>query len=158
MKAMPTQPAAQKTYEMLKKTDPAGAEKYRASMAKQTEELQRRQQTEYPAQTKALEQKVAARYDQDRASFTPEQLAAPAVRVGTPDPRNELTGLQPGPADRALFFKPDPSFPDKNTPDRIQVIAISFSRIPTPRQIERKAWQARVKSTFDFAALAALIK
>ncbi len=154
---VPDAAAVQQTFEMLKKTDPAGADKFLASMKKQSEELQRRLQTEYPAQTKTLEQQVAE-YDLYRASFTAEQLAAPAVRVGTPDPRNELTGLQPGPADRALFFKPAPAFPDKNTPDRIQVIAISFSEDPDPKQIERKAWQARVKSTFDFAALAAMLK
>ena len=66
--------------------------------------------------------------------------------------------MQPDPADRALFFKPDPAFPDKSAPDRIQVIAIAFSEDPDPRQVERKAWQARVKQTFDFAALAAMIK
>ena len=29
---------------------------------------------------------------------------------------------------------------------------------PDPKQVERGAWQTRVKETFDFAALAALIK
>ncbi len=38
------------------------------------------------------------------------------------------------------------------------MIAISFSNDPDPKQIERRAWQQRVKGTFDFAALAALLE
>jgi hypothetical protein len=56
-----------------------------------------------------------------------------------------------------MRFKPDPTFPDTSTPDRIQVITIAFSQDPDPRQVERRAWQQRVKETFDFAALAALL-
>jgi len=29
---------------------------------------------------------------------------------------------------------------------------------PNPRNVERRAWQQRVKDTFDYAALAALLK
>ena len=70
--------------------------------------------------------------------------------------RYDLTNLQPGPADRAISFKPDPAFMETGRADRVQMIAISFSEDPDPRQVERRAWQKRVKDTFDFAALAAL--
>ena len=66
--------------------------------------------------------------------------------------------LQPGPAERAISYKPDPTFLDANRADRVQMIAISFSNDPDPKQVERRAWQQRVKDTFDFAALAALLK
>ena len=42
--------------------------------------------------------------------------------------------------------------------DRIQMIAITFSEDPDPKQVERRAWQQRVKDSFDFTALAGLIK
>ncbi len=70
----------------------------------------------------------------------------------------DLTNIRPGPADRAMGVKPDPSFPDPKQPNRIQAIAIIFSQDPDPKQVERRAWQQKVKDTFDFAALAALIK
>ena len=70
----------------------------------------------------------------------------------------DLTNIKPGPADRALGVKPDPSFPDPKQPNRVQAIAIIFSHDPDPKQIERRAWQQKVKDTFDFAALAALIE
>jgi hypothetical protein len=70
----------------------------------------------------------------------------------------DLMNIKPGPADRAMGVKPDPSFPDPKQPNRIQAIAIIFSQDPDPKQVERRAWQQKVKDTFDFAALAALIK
>ena len=72
--------------------------------------------------------------------------------------RYDLTTLQPGPAERAISYKPDPGFMDANRTDRIQMIAIAFSEDPDPKAVERRAWQKRVKETFDFAALAALLK
>ena len=48
--------------------------------------------------------------------------------------------------------------PRSKQPSRIQAIAISFSRDPDAKQVERRAWQQKVKETFDFAALAAFIK
>lgn len=72
--------------------------------------------------------------------------------------RYELANLQPGTADQAMNFKRDPTFPDPNAPHRIQLITISFSADPDSRQVERRAWQQRVKETFDFAALALLVK
>ena len=72
--------------------------------------------------------------------------------------RYDLANLQPGPAERAISFKPDPAFMATGRSDRVQMIAIGFSEDPDPKQVERRAWQKRVKDTFDFAALAALLK
>ncbi len=206
-------PAAfQKTYELIKKTDPAGADKMLADFKSQSEEVARLQKDVYPLTTAALEKQVKD-YEAYRASFTAAQLAEPAVWGDTSgegkrkldaeiaalqrlspeeqremdtlnrekraaDARNvrqrhmerasplmsdataqyDLTNIKPGPADRAIGVKPDPSFPDPKQPNRIQAIAIIFSEDPDPKQVERRAWQQKVKDTFDFAALAALIK
>jgi hypothetical protein len=63
---------------MLKKSDPAGAEKFLASARERAAELARQHSEVYPATTRRLELAVAEvrRY---RASFTPAQLAAPAT-------------------------------------------------------------------------------
>jgi hypothetical protein len=212
MKAM-DETAVQKTYEMLRKSDSAGAEKFLADMKAQAEEMKRLQRDVYPAHTAQLEKEVRD-YEQYRASFTSDQLRAPAVwgdpsgagrrkldadiaalRVLPPAvqaqidalPRDneraarmrtirqrqlesvsnrmsdlraeyDLTNLKPGSADTAMSFKRDPSFPDFTNPNRVQVITVMFSYDPDPKQVERRAWQTRVKETFDFAALAALIQ
>jgi alpha-tubulin suppressor-like RCC1 family protein len=70
--------AALKTYEALKKTDPAGADKFMATIAEQREEVKRLQEQVYPANIAQLEKEVKD-YEQYRASFTAEQLRAPAV-------------------------------------------------------------------------------
>ena len=202
--------AVRKTYEALKKSEPAGAEKFLAEMKAQQEEMKRLQQDVYPAHTAQLEKEVKD-YEQYRASFTAEQLRAPAV-WGDPSgaerrkldagiaalqafppavqsqidalPRDseraakmrtirqrylesvsdrmadlraqyDLTNLRPGTAENAMSFQRDPSFPDFSTPNRIQVITVIFSEGSDPA---RRAWLAKVKETFDFAALAALIK
>jgi hypothetical protein len=232
--------AVQKTFEMLQKTDPVGAGKYLTAMREQAAEIDRQQKDVHPATTAGLEQQVAE-YEKYRASFSPEQLRAPAVwgdesgdgkrrldagiaalrqltaeeqrqvddwgrqarvleraaqaeaagknteaaarlraqsnelglnvravrqaRLEKAGPlmsaagaRYELTNLQPGPAERAMRVKPDPTFPDAATPGRIQMISISFSQDPDARQVERRAWQQQVRDTFDFAALAALLQ
>jgi hypothetical protein len=126
-------------------------------------------------------------YEQYRASFTAEQLHQPGVwgdstnagkraldaQIATlqrlpPDERGlritdamaqyRLTSLKPGAAADAMTVKPDPSFPDPKDPNRIQLIAISFAIDPDARVPERRAWQQRTKDTFDYAALAALLK
>jgi hypothetical protein len=204
--------AAQKTYAMLKKTDPAGAEKFLATVREQAEELTRLKRDVYPVQTASLEKQVRE-YQAYRASFTPAQLAAPAVwddatgaakkrldariaelRALRPEEQKqadalsragraaevrtfrqrhiervsplmaeataeyELTNLKPGDAGRAIAVKPDPAFPDRRDPNRVQMIAVMFSLDPNPRNTERRAWQQRVKETFDYAALAALLR
>ncbi len=59
---------------------------------------------------------------------------------------------------KASGLTPDPSFPDFREPNRIQVIAVSFSRDPDPQRTERRAWQQRAKDALDWDALAALLK
>jgi hypothetical protein len=215
--SMKAQDAAsvQKTYELLKKSDPAGADKYLASAKEQTDEIARLQRDVYPATTAQLEKEVRD-YEKYRASFTAAQLQSPAVwgdasgqgrreldakiaslQALTPDEQRQadelargqapdrqvriralrqrhlerasplmddataqyqLTNLQPGPAERAMSVKRDPAFPDTTTPNRIQIITVSFSFDPDPAQTARREWQQRFKSSFDFAALAALLK
>ena len=235
---VPDPAATRKTFEMLEKTDPAGAAKFLETMTEQAEEVKRLQQDVYPATTAGLEQQVSE-FETYRASFSPEQLRSPAVRgdvtgegrkrldaeidalrnltadeqrqadewsrqanalqrqaqaaradaaeaarlrseantlglkvralrrsrmekagplMATATARYELANLQPGPADRAISFKPDPAFMETGRTDRVQMIAITFSEDPDPKQVERRAWQQRVKDSFDFAALAALLK
>ena len=75
----------------------------------------------------------------------------------------ELTNLKPGPAEQALAYKMDPTFPNRNQPGKIQVIAVSVSmqseeEMPQrPEQAAHKAWFERAKSSIDYAALAALL-
>jgi hypothetical protein len=84
-------------------------------------------------------------------------LERAAIRIEAATRQYELKNLQPGVAERAITVKPDPSFPDRGAPDRVQIIIVSFSRDPDARQTARRAWQQQVKETFDFAALAALL-
>jgi hypothetical protein len=69
----------------------------------------------------------------------------------------DLQNIQPGPAERALRVKRDPAFPDMSTPNRIQVIAVylSFGPKPTGAQLD---WQTKTTESFDFAALAAMLR
>jgi hypothetical protein len=206
-KKLPDEAATQKTYEMLKKSDPAGAEKFLVSARETAAELARLQRDVYPLQTAALERQVAA-YKQYRASQSPDALRSAAVSgdptgegrkkldatlaelralsaadqqevkanpakarairqahmerasplIGEALANYDLTNLQAGPAERAISVKLDPAFPDFKDPNRIQTIAIIFSEDPNTKNVERRAWQQRVKDTFDYAALAALIK
>jgi hypothetical protein len=68
-----------------------------------------------------------------------------------------LKKLQPGPADRAIRAKRDPSFPDMTAPNRIQVIAVMFSFGPKPAGAQLD-WQTKTMQAFDFAALAAMLQ
>ena len=184
----PDPAAIRKTFEMLEKTDPAGAAKFMQTMTEQADEVKRLQQDVYPATTASLEQQVSD-FEKYRASFTAEQLRSPAVRgdvtgagkkrldaeiaairkttpsrekagplISTASARYDLENLQPGSAERAISFKPDPAFMESGRADQVQMIAITFSEDPDPTQVERRAWQQRVKDSFDFAALAALLK
>jgi hypothetical protein len=75
----------------------------------------------------------------------------------------ELTNLQPGSVEHALAYKMDPTFPSRNQPGKIQVIAVSVSTqneediLQRPEQAAHKAWLDRVKSSINYAALAALL-
>ncbi|HYD78609.1 MAG TPA: hypothetical protein VEC06_02275 [Paucimonas sp.] len=72
------QASVRKTYAMLQKSDPEGAERYLASMKELEEETRHRLDAVYPAWTRGFEKAVAdaKRY---KASFSVEELAAPAV-------------------------------------------------------------------------------
>lgn len=71
----------------------------------------------------------------------------------------ELTTLKPGTKDDALAFKPDPSFPDFKDPFRPQLIMVNFWSKSDPKdESPRTAWLRKAKGTFDFAALAALLR
>lgn len=75
----------------------------------------------------------------------------------------ELTNLKPGPAEQALAYKMDPTFPNRTQPGKIQVIAVSMSPLTDddglhqPEHIARKAWLDRLKPSIDYAAIAALL-
>jgi alpha-tubulin suppressor-like RCC1 family protein len=68
----------------------------------------------------------------------------------------DLTNLQPGPAERAMRAKPDPTFPNAATPNRVQVITVMLSFGPKPAGAQLD-WQTKTIAAFDFSALAALL-
>lgn len=73
----------------------------------------------------------------------------------------DLVNLKPavGKDQEPLAFKPDPSFPDMKDPARVQVITIFFWAKADPKtESPRNTWIQKAKETFDFAALAALLK
>jgi len=237
---VPDEAATEKTYEMLRRSDPAGAARFLENAREQRIELARLQRDVYPLTTAALERQVAE-YRRYRDSQSADALRSPAVwgdptgegkkslerrlaelRALSPADQQQvdaltqqgralerqaqaeaarknaaeaarlradanalglrarsirqahmeraspliaealasydLTNLQAGPAERAIAVKPDPAFPDFKDPNRIQMIAILFSLDPNTRNVDRRAWQQRVKDTFDYAALAALLK
>ena len=75
----------------------------------------------------------------------------------------ELINLKPGSDQQALAYKMDPTFLDRRQPDKIQVIVVSTLTLSeqdvmgNPEHETRKAWLDRVKSSIDYAALAALL-
>ena len=79
---LPDEAAQLKTVELLRKSDPAGAEKFIATLREQREELLRQQRDVYPKQQAQLEKSVADVHAY-RASFTAAQLAEPAVWADT---------------------------------------------------------------------------
>lgn len=174
-----------KTYRMFQGSDPAGAERYKASMQQLALDVQQKQQTTYPALTAQFEKEVAdlRRY---RATFSAAELQQPAVwadvdgaakralderirQLQTPrstieqrapqirdaQAQYDLLNLRPGPGDRAIAFKPDPALPDLKDPTRVQLIALLFSEDPRK---QRGPWMKATQDRFDFAALAALIR
>jgi hypothetical protein len=56
-----------------------------------------------------------------------------------------------------MKVKRDPTFPDMATPNRIQAIAVMFSFGPKPAGAQL-AWQTKTKESFDFAALATMLR
>ena len=214
--------AVAKSVELLRKTDPAGADNVIASARQTNEEIRRQQREVVPVRTAALEKQLND-YKKYRASFSADELRAPAVwgdptgaakrqldaRIAelqrlTPAAQTqldqwtresrgadretqaaltakiralrqqhmeqasplmddaraqyELTNLKPGTVDKAMGVKEDPSFPDRTTPARVQLITVRFAFDADPRNTARVAWGQRVRDTFDFAALVALIR
>jgi hypothetical protein len=82
------------------------------------------------------------------------ERAAPRIvdAIATYDLRN----LRPGEVQDAMRAKPDPAFPDMKTPNRVQVIAVTFSFGPKPAGAQLE-WRNKVIETFDFSGLAALL-
>jgi len=71
----------------------------------------------------------------------------------------DLTNLKPGTKEQAMAFKPDPGFPDYKDPFRPQLIMITFWSKSDPKDNSpRTVWLRKAKETFDFAALAALLR
>ena len=71
----------------------------------------------------------------------------------------DLTNLKPGSNDDALAFKPDPAFPAFMDPFRPQVILVNFWSKSDPKDNSpRTVWLRKAKETFDFAAVAALLR
>ncbi|MFN7980640.1 MAG: hypothetical protein U0Q11_02175 [Vicinamibacterales bacterium] len=70
-----------------------------------------------------------------------------------------LVNLKPGTPERAMAFKPDPVFPDFSNPFRPQVILVNFwSKSEPADNSPRSVWLRKAKETFDFPAVAALLR
>jgi hypothetical protein len=70
-----------------------------------------------------------------------------------------LVNLRPGPPDKAMAYKPDPTFPDFRDPFRPQLIMVNFWSKSDPKDDSpRTVWLRRARETFDFAALAAMLR
>ena len=71
----------------------------------------------------------------------------------------DLTNLKPGRTEDAMAWKPDPSFPDFRDPFRPQLIMVNFWSKSDPKDDSpRTLWLRKARETFDFAALAALLR
>ena len=188
---------------LMRRTDPAAADKLLASIEQNRRELDHYQRVVLPPMTAQLEKEVAD-LERYRASFSAAELAQPAIwtdtdnkgrrqleqrvrelnalsaeeteaiRNGTRrsvDVRNakrdavaplvrdmnaqyQLAHLKPGPAAQAMAFKPDPGLPDASRPDKLQLIAVTFSR---DARKQRGPWTKAAQESFDFAALAGML-
>jgi hypothetical protein len=71
----------------------------------------------------------------------------------------DLATLKPGANDDAMAFKTDPAFPDFRDPLRPQLIMVNFWSKSDPRDNSpRTQWLRQARETFDFAAVAALLR
>ncbi|HEX8030592.1 MAG TPA: hypothetical protein VF491_19090 [Vicinamibacterales bacterium] len=203
---LPDEAAQIKTYEMFKKTDPAGAEQFLASVRETIEQVKKAKAAE-PITDAHLQGHLKALRDY-RATFTEAQLNQPAVWMDasgegrkrldarivqlqalTPEEEKqakalgrateirrahldkasfqiqdlradyELANVKPGSKEQAMAFKPDPTFPDFKDPARPQLIMITFWSKSDPKDNSpRTVWLRQAKETFDFPALAALLR
>lgn len=69
----------------------------------------------------------------------------------------DLTNIQPGPAERAMKVKYDPTFPDASALNSVQAIAVSLSFGPKPTGAQLD-WKTKAIEGLDLPALAALIR
>jgi hypothetical protein len=102
---LPDEAAQMKTYEMLKKTDPAGAEKFLATTREVADEV-RKAKAEEPLTDAHLQGHMKALRDY-RATFTEAQLNAPAIwadtsRDGSRRLDARIADVQKLPADQQL--------------------------------------------------------
>ena len=71
----------------------------------------------------------------------------------------DLANLKPGAKDDAMAFKTDPAFPDFRDPFRPQLIMVNFWSKSDPKDNSpRTQWLRQARETFDFAAVAALLR
>jgi len=157
MKA-PDETVIRQTYDMLKKSDAAGAESYLASMKDLVVQMKHQRDVEFPATTASLEKSVAD-YKQYRASFSAEDLQRPAVWAGVSaytGAEPDLFNFKPGSTDKAMGFKPDPAFPDPKFPTRIQLITVMIPTVDTRKG--RDVWSKQTKAAMNYAALARLLE
>lgn len=182
----PDEAAQMKTYEMLKQSDPAGAEKFLATVREVAAQVKKAKADE-PLMDAHLQGHLKALRDY-RATFSAAQLSAPAMWADSggegrkrldakiaefqrlpkdkmffsiQDARADydLTNLKPGTKEQAMAFKPDPSFPDYKDPFRPQLIMITFWSKSDPKDASpRTLWLKKAKETFDFASLTALLR
>ncbi|HWF62126.1 MAG TPA: hypothetical protein VN666_17715 [Nitrospira sp.] len=100
---------------------------------------------------------------QDADQIRKDHMERAALEGETLQGAYELTTLKPGPAEQAIAYKMDSTFPSRNQPGKIQVIAVSVSTqneedvLQRPEHAVRKAWLDRVKLSINYTALAALL-
>ena len=207
-RTLPDEAAQMKSYELLKKADPAGAETFLASVRETAEQMRKLRAAE-PITVAHLQRHLKAVRGY-RASFNESQLNAPAIWMDTsrdgqrrldarivelqklpPDQQQlvdtlggarareirqahleqasfpiqdaraeyDLTNLKPGAKEQARACKPDPSFPDFKEPFRPQLIASAFGSKSDPKDNSPLTlWLRKARETFDFAALAGLLR
>jgi hypothetical protein len=183
---LPDETEQAKSYETLRKMNPAAADKLRETMREVAGQM-RKAQAEEPLMDAHLQEHLTALREY-RASFSDAQLNAAAVwadksgegrrrldariaelrkahgkqaSFAIQDLRAEydVINLKPGPKEQAMAFKPDPAFPDFKDPFRPQVIALNFWSKSSPKDDSpRTVWLRRAKETIDIAAIAALLR
>ena len=103
------------------------------------------------AQVAGLAQKFAAirATHQEKASIQIKEMRS----------NNQLENLKPGARTRPWRSSPIPAFPDYSSPNRIQLITVAFrASADCDKSSPRAKWLKRTQDTFDFAALAALLR
>ena len=138
-------------HRQMQKTDPAAAEKMRASLLASLDKTRRAAAQQAEAGTQALARQRAA-FDAYRASFGPPQLAAPGTMSGSTT--REGVRRVDDPAGRPLA-RVDPAWAARDL-RRVQLIVVSIA--PQPRTDPEHAWQQASYEALDFGALARLLE